>query len=335
MGNQIRPLYESSLGDCLALFDEQFSITEFSEAIEESDEQATSVIDSTKQAIKKAVANQENAEDFKYVVDMSDDIKTAIDKGEIRLVTSANGDVFAQIRDAKGHFGDKLPIKKELQEEGISVENLEMAIQMEAIKDQLKTMVETLKEIEGRVTEVIQGQHNDRIGLFYSGLSLYAESQGIRDASLKSQLTAQALRSVSDANSQMIQEMRASIEYLISGQYKKSKKGTEKIDEHLTVIHQCFDVVYRAAFLKAAIYQRNGEIASMLTVIDEYGRLVEKLIVPYVGKLSELDKTNTFIETGTWGQIANTLVGCKELRKQISTSNIYYLGEKEADADVS
>lgn len=52
-----------------------------------------------------------------------------------------------------------------------------MAMQMEAIKQQLQSIIESLKDIEGKVIEVIQGQRNDRIGLFYSGLSLYVESR--------------------------------------------------------------------------------------------------------------------------------------------------------------
>lgn len=123
------------------------------------------------------------------------------------------------------------------------------------------------------------------------------------------------------------------MEYLITGQYRNSKKMTGKIDEHISIINQCYDVVYRASFLKAAIYQDNGEIASMLTAIDEYGRFVEKMIVPYAGKLSELDRRNKFIEKGTWGTIAHSLTGCKELRQQIYENDSYLLSMRKAQDD--
>lgn len=93
----------------------------------------------------------------------------------------------------------------------------------------------------------------------------------------------------------------------------------------MSVIQQCYDVVYRASFLKASIYQENGEIASMLMAIDQYGRFVEKMIVPYVGKLSELDRSNKFIEKGRWGKIAHSLVSCQELIQQISEGSTYLL----------
>ena len=66
----------------------------------------------------------------------------------------------------------------------------------------------------------------------------------------------------------------------------------------------------------------------MLTTIDEYGRFVEKLIVPYAGVLSELDQNDRFIEKGTWGTIANTLSICGELREKLSTQDVYYLNMK-------
>ena len=75
-------------------------------------------------------------------------------------------------------------------------------------------------------------------------------------------------------------------------QYKSTKQKVQKIEEHLSAIRQCYDIVFRAAFLKAWIYQQNGEIGAMVTAIDEYGRFIEKLVVPYAGKLSELDSSD-------------------------------------------
>lgn len=309
--------------DYLFIFDNQFTITDFSDALKKVEAHSESVLSSARAVVQKAFA-QEHKEP-NYTVVMSDELKEAIHSGSVELVTSKSGEVYAQLRKGKGRFGKPLPIKEELSEQGITVEALQLALQMEAIKEQIQIIIEGLKEIESRVTDVIHGQRNDRIGLFYSGLSLYIEARSIKDEFLKKQITAQALKSISDANAQMIQDLRTSMEYLLTEQYRHSKKMTEKIEEHLAVIHQCYDVVYRAFFLKAAIYQENRELASMLTAIDEYGRFIEKMIVPYAGKLSELDKHDKFIEKGTWGAIAKTLVGCRELKQQICENSTYYL----------
>ncbi len=328
--NAVKP-HTAVIADALSLFDEQFSIADLQEAIADEEKAKDSVMMAVRNAVKKA-ANQDGEEEgSRYVVDLDDSLKEAISSGDIKLDTNSAGEIFAQLRDENGHFGKRLPIKEELIEQGVSVEAVELALQMDVIRDQLKEIISALSSIEGRVTEVLQGQQNDRLGLFYSGLSLYIEARSINDSVLRKQITGQALKSLSDANSQMIQELRTSVEYLITEQYKKSKKITDKIDEQLSIIHQCYDIVYRASFLKAAIYHENGEVSAMLTAIDEYGRFVEKLIVPYAGKLSELDRHNQFIEKGTWGAISRTLVGCQELKRQITQNHTYYLTRKEAN----
>ncbi len=316
--------------DMALLFDKQFSIMDLETAIEANEKRSNTVMDAVRNAVKKAASEQNREEDRTlYVVDMDESIKDAMESGDFKLDTNSSGEMFAQLRDKDGHFGKRLPIKEELIEQGISVEAAELALQMDVVRDQLKNIIVALNAIEGKVTEVLQGQQNDRLGLFYSGLSLYMEAGSIHDKNLRQLVISQSLKALSDANSQMIQELRTSVEFLVGEKYKKAKKITEKIDEHLAIIHQCYDVVYRSSFLKATIYYENEEIQAMLTAINEYGRFVERMIIPYAGKLSELDRNNQFIEKGTWGRIGQTLEGCQELKKQITQNHTYYLSLKE------
>lgn len=303
--------------DFLSIFDEQFSIDDFDKTIQSGKEASKEIISKARIAIKNAYDDSD--ESFHYEVRMTEELKQAIELGEVSLVTGKDGLVYAQLRGEKGRFGKPLPVEKQLEEQGITAEQLQLALQMDAIRNQLEVMISTLRSIEGRVTEVIQGQHNDRIGLFYSGLSLFAEANCISDNTLRTQLYSQSLKALSDANSQVIQEIRSCIEYLATEQYKGIKDGTKQIEERLSSIHKCYDVVYRSTFLKAAIYHEKNEISAMLTTIDEYSRFVQKLIIPYVGMLSELDKNEKFIEKGTWGKIASTLSVCGDMRKQLNS----------------
>lgn len=304
--------------DFLSIFDEQFSIDDFDKSIQTGSDASMSVLSKVRNAVRNAYSELDDDDAYHYEVSMTDELKLAIDSGEVSLVTGKDGLVYAQIRGDKGRFGKPLPIEKHLEEQGLTVEQIELAMQMNAIRTQLESMIETLKTIEGRVTEVIQGQRNDRIGLFYSGLSLYTESRRISNDSLRTLTQANALKALSDANSQVIQEIRTSIEYLVTEQYKGSKDITKEIDERLFSINKCYDVVYRSSFLKSTIYYERGEIEAMLTSLDEYGRFIQKLIIPYAGILSELDKNEKFIEKGTWGAIANTLNICSEMREKLS-----------------
>ena len=108
----------------------------------------------------------------------------------------------------------------------------------------------------------------------------------------------------------------------------------DSINERLESLQQCCCIIYRAALVKAAIYYENNEVSAMLTSMEEYGRFLERLIVPYIGLLSELDKNTKFITKGSWGQMANTLSECKGLREKIKNKEIYYLDmEVTEDAD--
>lgn len=320
MRNIIQKDIENHAFGLISLFDEQFSFAVFSESIQTAEHEADSVLAKAKLAVEKAVKREDD--DYKLVVDLDDDTKNKLKSGEVELVME-NGKAFAQLRGENKKYGKKLSVTEELADEGVTSEALQTAIQMEAIKKQLETIVERMKDIEEHLADVIHGQRNDRIGLFYSGLSLYAEACSVEDEFLKKQLVAQSLRSISDANSQMIQEIRQCIAYLVNEQYKSTKQKVQKIEEHLSAIRQCYDIVFRAAFLKAWIYQQNGEIRAMVTAIDEYGRFIEKLVVPYAGKLSELDSSDRFIKQGTWGQIASTLSSCQEMKKTLGGVQSY------------
>lgn len=319
--------------DVFTLFDEQFSISDFKKSFIKSEIASSEVLSETKDSIKKALYNDEIDKNVKYVVDMNDDILESIERENLKFVTGKDGELYAQLRDSNGRFGSKLPIKRELEEKEISIEALQMAIQIKAIEYQLNQILSILADLEGKIADVLVGQKNNRIGLFYSGLSLFIESKQIENEALKYQIVAQALKSLNDSNYQMIQEIRTSIEYLVTKQYEKEKKIMDKIREKISIIYQCYEVVHRTAFIKAAIYQENGEISAMLTAIDEYGRFIEKMIIPYAGKLTELDRNNNLIETGTWGKIGKTLERCKELKKMITEQSVYQIGKEEKKHD--
>lgn len=324
MAKELKIVKWDGMNCFVELFDEQFSVSDFETSVEHAEIESESILDSARIAIKKAYEKQEP--ESKLVLDITDDIKQAIENGEARLDIGKNGEVYAQLRCANGRLGGKISVKEELQEEGITVEELKLSMQMEIIKEQLKSIIESVKQIEGKVTEVIQGQRNDRLGLFYSGLSLYIEARAVSDEYLKKQILSQALKSLSDAHHQIIQDMRMAMEYLMTERYKETKTNMRKnIDERLNIIHQCYEVIFRASFLKAAIYQENGEIPAMLIAINEYGRFVEKLIIPYAGRLSELDRNSHFIEKSIWGQMAASLSGCNELRKRLASDEVHYL----------
>lgn len=314
------------VNDCISLFDAQFSVDELKGLISIAENSSSAVLDSAKEAVRKVFTEEES--DSKYVVNISDDLREALRNGDVHFDKNKKGELYAQLRSPNGKYSDKLSISEELDNNDLSADAVILAMQMEAIRGQLDKIIDRLSRIETRMTEVIQGQRGDRIGLFYSGLSLFLEARVTNDESLRKHLIAQSLKAINDANSQMIQDIRTNISYLITEQYRKEKNREDMIEQRIDTIQQCYGIVYRSAILKAAIYQENGEIAAMLTALEEYGHFVEKMIIPYMGALSEFDKNSMLIGSGTWGMIASTVNECENLKESLQSSNTYYLSMK-------
>ena len=300
------------------IFEDQFTVSSFEKKIDADSHDSEQTISSAKKIVQDTFNKQDKK---KYNVNLSDEIRDALENGEVEFVQGKNGDVYAQLRNSNGKFGKKLSITEELEDAGITFESLKIAVQMEAIAEQLKEVTSTLKEIETQISEAAIDRRNDRIGLFYSGMSLYMEASQVSDDTFRKHLMAQALKAISDANSQLIQDIRASIEFLSTEQYKRRKKPLELIEENLNAIKQCYEIVYKATMMKALIYHEAHELVAMATAISEYGEFIEKMIAPYTGLLSELDKNSKFISAGPWGRIASTQLNCDAIKNRLCVND--------------
>lgn len=313
-------------------YDDQFSIERFKDNLVRSNEKTDAILRSVAEIISDTDSDYESEE--KYVVNLDGDIKDKIKKGLVKLDTNKDGEVYAQLRTSDGKYGEKLSIRKELEEKGLSAKEVEMAMQMKAIQDVLVQIVDVLNDIGEHVCDVIIGQQNDRIGLYYSGMNLFVESQSITDEYLKKLVVSQAIKALNDANAQMVQQLRSDIQYLAQKKYKTIKGNRqEKIDEKIADIYNCYDIVYRSSFMKAALYNEIGELPAMLTACEEYGRFIEKLIIPNNAMLTEMDKTDILLEKTKWEKKADVLIQCNEVKSILNnpTKTYYLIGKGESD----
>ena len=139
-----------------------------SAAMQASCNEADSAIADIVNAVKRQVPEaaqlyQANKKGFRLVVDASNEMLEAIDRGDIKLTTDKLGNTHAQIKQANGKYGKKLPIKKEEFSQGIDPVQAANAMQMKALQEQLEEIAEQITVIDGRVKEVLRGQQNDRI----------------------------------------------------------------------------------------------------------------------------------------------------------------------------
>ncbi len=269
----------------------------------------------------------------RYVVDATDSTLKAIESGALKL-TQENGKTYAQLR-VNGKYGSKLPIKKEVFRKGIDPTQMANALQMQALQDQIQDVANQLVLIDGSVREVLQGQQNDRIGLYYSGLSLFLESRSVSDAGLRNALQAQALRALAESTFQLKLTMQSDIRYIEQKEDDKAKgKRKDLILEHMNNINQSFAFIHQATMLRAGIYCDIGEHGSMAQVLEEYSYFIDNDVAKNALLLSQYDMNDDGTETGLWASRSQLKLDTAELSRALnSPQKTLYLGVAKEESE--
>ena len=292
----------------LNLYDEQFKYSSFKSLISKKYNQSNEFMNRLFDSI-------EQDDDVNLVVNLSDDLKEKYKQGLLRFDKDKDGNMYAQLRDEKNHYGKKLTIKEQVNEKDLII-----ASQLNIIKDILDEIVDTLENIEENISHILMEFHNDRVGLYYSGLSLYLEALQINDVSLRNELIAQSLKSLNDSQAQIIQEFKSDITFLRSPQFDKIKrKKHDCLLEKMQNIHECFQTINRIVTLKAMIYFDNNQLNSMMMVCTEYQRFIDVIIKPNVGFLIECDPRDDKLMNRIWSKRANALLDYKKIQKELGT----------------
>lgn len=269
----------------------------------------------------------------RYVVDATDSTLKAIESGALKL-TQENGKTYAQLR-VNGKYGSKLPIKKEVFRKGIAPTQMANALQMQALQDQIQSVADQLILIDGSVRDILQGQQNDRIGLYYSGLSLFLESRSVSDAGLRNALQAQSLRALAESTFQLKLTLESDIRYIANKEYDKAKgKRKELIIEHMNSINRSFAFIHQATMLRAAIYCDIGEHGSMARVLEEYSHFIETDISKNAVLLSQYDINDDGTQTGLWASRSKLKLDTAELSRALNNpQKILYLGVVKEESE--
>lgn len=312
-------------------YDVSYPVALLSNGIKKELAQAQAVAQSIYRAVVKEMptltqVQQAMQKGCRYVVDAGESTIQAIESGALKL-TQENGRTYAQLR-VNGKYGTKLPIKKEVFRKGIDPTQMANALQMQALQDQIQAVTDQLVLIDGSVREVLQGQQNDRIGLYYSGLSLFLESRSVSDAGLRNALQAQALRALTESTFQLKLTMESDIRYLEQKEYEKAKgKRKELIVGHMNNINQSFAFIHQATMLRAGIYCDIGEHASMAHVLEEYSYFIDTVVAKNAGLLAQYDMHDDGTATGLWAGRSQLKLDTAELSKALSNpKKTLYLG---------
>lgn len=271
----------------------------------------------------------------RYVVDTPDAMIDSLEKGKIKFTQENNGKMYAQLRQSDGHYGEKAPIKREEFSQGIDPVQMANAMQLRSLQSQVQEPQNSITLIDLNVRDVFQGQQNDRLALYQSGLELFLEAKNISDEVLKRQLISQAIRALSDASSQISLQLQSDVEWLKSEAYREAKgKNKQLILGRIAKINLGFEHIHQSYVLRAAIYGDINEFSAMITTLESYSHFIDSAIIANAGFLAECDPNDTGLEHGTWRKHANLSLKMGDLAKQLRSQNVVlYLSAAEEDSD--
>lgn len=267
-------------------------------------------------------------EKIRLVVDASDEIIQEYKEGTIKLAQE-KGRIVAQLK-INGRYGSKLPIKEETYIDGPSSLAVQNALRLKSIEQILEKISEQIQIIDMNVKEVLIGQQNDRLGLYYSGVALFIEAQSVSDEFFRKQLMVQSIKTLSDSIFQLTLTLQTDISYLARKEYDSNKKQKfNLINEKIDNINRAFMAIHQATIMKSAIYCLQGEIKAMASVLQEYERFIEGTIVSNAEMLSLCDSSKERKIEGTWKRRAELHLEVGNVVKQLlNPSPILYIENK-------
>lgn len=163
----------------ISLYDDSFPMKLLEQAFEMQVDQAKK---KTNKLVSDILKNQnchlykvsEGKKKMRLVVDGSDSFIKDYQDGVIKLAKE-KGHVVAQIKN-NGKYGPKLPIKEENYLDGPNSLEIMNACQLKNIANSLQELSDQMLAIDESIKEVLRGQQNDRLGFYYSGVSLFLEA---------------------------------------------------------------------------------------------------------------------------------------------------------------
>ena len=94
-------------------------------------------------------------------------------------------------------------------------------------------------------------------------------------------------------------------------------------------VNKSFETIFKSTVMKASIYFERNEFLAMITTLDEYGKFLNRVIIPITPKLAEFDINDVYLKDGIWESRSNSLMELEELKRKIY--NVSQLQIREMD----
>lgn len=211
-------------------------------------------------------------------------------KGVIKLMTKKNGDMMANLINAKTK---KIVATVPLSKQKISP-NIDKALNDFGTQMQMAQIAEQIQEIMLAVKEVQQGLEYDRLAMAYSCQQKFIQAMEIEDKDLRIRVLMQIALDAEDARNLLMLSQKSNIEFIINQPESFwgkmiNGKSPDKIVERMNQIRSSLVAVNMVSFAEAMAYLELGEEVASRKSLDYYADYLKRTYLSTEGLVERLD----------------------------------------------
>lgn len=220
----------------------------------------------------------------------TDEQKTKIANGAVKLMTKKDGSLLANLVNTKTK---KIMYKVSLEKVNVTPE-MSQAMASYATQMQMAQIAEKIQFIQIAVEEVRQGQEYDRLATAYSCQQKLLQAMTIRNPELKAMALLRIASDAEDSRNLLMQSQNANLT-LIKNQPESfwgkltSGAAPEKIDSRMNEIRENLCAVNMVSLSEAIAYRELGESEAALQSLQYYAGYIQKTYLETKGLVERLD----------------------------------------------
>lgn len=240
---------------------------------------------------------------------MTDEQKTKVAKGALKLMTKKDGTLMANLVDPETNkIVTNIPLKSVRLAPEITQAMTSYAGQM-----QMAQIAEDIRLVQHAVEEVRQGQEYDRLATAYSCQQKLLQAMEIKNPELRMNMLLRIASDAEDSRNLLMQSQSNNIMFikeqpdsffgkLISG------ATSEKVDQRMTELRESLNAVNMVSLAEAIAYQEMGEEEAARKSLEYYAQFIEQSYLNKSGLVRRLD----LIDPAPENYWTNTLPNIKE-----------------------
>ena len=225
-----------------------------------------------------------------YQAILTDEQKTKIAQGALKLMTKKDGTLMANLVDPKTK---KIVSTISLKDMNISPE-LTQAMTSYATQMQIAQIAEEIHTVQIAIEEVRQGQEYDRLALAYSCQQKLLQALHMKNPELKEKALMQIAFDAEDSRNLLMLSQNNNVAFieqqpedflgkLLSG------ANPEKIDLRMNEIREALFAINMVSLVEAVAYQEIGEYDAARQSLEYYANHLQKTFLDKKGLIQRLD----------------------------------------------